>query len=94
MTEPAFVPYAFEAPPGSVLPGCPVTWIDAHGARPGPLTDGVLPCFTAFCFADIPLLPARVQALDLDLDLVRRGLPFRLVPLTRQPGAADAPAHG
>ena len=79
-------------PPGSVLPECPVTWIDALGARPGHLTDGVLPCFTAFCFADSPLLPAPLQALALDL--ARRGLPFRLVPLTRQPGAADAPAHG
>ena len=78
--------------PGAVLPECPVTWVDGQGSRPGHLTDAVEPCFTAFCFADRPVLPRALQALAGELS--RRGLPFRLLPLTRQPGAAGSPAHG
>ena len=78
--------------PGAVLPECPVTWVDAQGSRPGHLTDAVQPCFSALCFADSPALPLALQALAGDL--ARRRLPFRLVTLTRQPGAAGSAAHG
>ena len=78
--------------PGAVLPECPVTWIDGDSRRAGHLTDGIQPCLTALCFADHPLLPAALSALASDLS--GRGLLFRLVPLTRQPGGAASMAHG
>ena len=78
--------------PGSVLPECPLTWVDGQGARPGHLSDALQAGFTALCFADSPMLPAELQALACDM--AQRGLDLTLLLLTRQAGAAGSVPHG
>lgn len=78
--------------PGAVLPECPLTLAGDGQAHEGHLTDLVRPCFTALCFAEQPTLPPELVALADAMAV--RGVAFRLVALTRQPGGAGAAAHG
>jgi 3-(3-hydroxy-phenyl)propionate hydroxylase len=78
--------------PGAVLPECPVTLAGGDEPHEGHLTDLVQPCFTAFYFAEEPTLPADLRGLAATLG--QRGIPFKLVPVTRHLGGAGSVPHG
>ena len=85
---------AFEAGPvpGAVLAECPLTLAGDGALRAGHLTDLVAPRFTALRFADDATVPADLQHLERAMAL--RGVPFKVVPLARQPGEAGSGLHG
>ncbi|MBN3854137.1 FAD-dependent oxidoreductase [Paraburkholderia sp. Ac-20340] len=72
-------PIAGGPAPGTVLPECPLTIVDGHGARAGHMTDLVGPHFTAFYFGDDGGAPPALAAIETSCKV-----PFTLVPLTQQ----------
>ena len=84
----------FEAgpPPGSVLPECPLTIVSGGASHEGHLTDLVAACFTVFRFGEDSAVPADLR--DLQRAMTERGMPFKVVPLTRQRGNPASLMHG
>lgn len=78
--------------PGSVLPECPLTLAGDGAPREGHITDLVAPRFTALYFSDDGAVTAELQALEQTLQA--RGLPFKLLAITRRQGAAGSALHG
>ncbi|MFO1318034.1 MAG: FAD-dependent oxidoreductase [Burkholderiales bacterium] len=77
--------------PGCVLPECPLR-LDLHdGPHDGHLTELLGPCFTAFHFSERGTLPARIVE-DIR-DMAVRGIPYRVVSLSRSADATCAPGH-
>jgi len=78
--------------PGTVLPECPLPLVGDGEPHEGYLTDLVQPCVTAFFFAEAPTLPDDLQGLADTM--AQRGIPFKLVTLTRHLGGAGSVPHG
>lgn len=78
--------------PGSVLPECPLTLSGDGAPRAGHITDLVAPRFTALYFSEDGTIPSELQALEQALQA--RGVPFKLLAITRRLGADGSALHG
>ncbi len=78
--------------PGAVLPECPLTFIGGSASREGHVTDLLAPRFTALYFSEDGTPVAELQVLEASLQA--RGLPFKLVGISRNSGASASALHG
>jgi 3-(3-hydroxy-phenyl)propionate hydroxylase len=81
-------PWSAGPVPGAVLPECPVTVVRGGKASAGHLTDLLGRDFTAFYFSEDGSLSAEVKRFVATMQ--EKGIPLRLVPLTRQPAVNTA----
>lgn len=83
-------PFANGPAPGTVLAECPVALVSADGVRDAHVTDLVGTRFTALYFSETGDVSANLD--ELDAYAKARGLPFALVPISRQrPADATQP---
>ena len=78
--------------PGSVLPECPLTLAGDGAPREGHITDLMASRFTALYFSEDGEVPAELQALEQTMQA--RGLPFKVLAITRRLGAEGSALHG
>jgi 3-(3-hydroxy-phenyl)propionate hydroxylase len=78
--------------PGSVLPECPLTLIGDGTTREGHITDLVAPRFTALYFSEDGTVAAELQ--ELERTMQARGVPFKVVPVTRRLDTSESALHG
>ena len=78
--------------PGSVLPECPLTLTGDGATREGHITDLVAPRFTALYFSEDGTVAAELQ--ELEQAMQARGLPFKVIAITRRLGASGPALHG
>jgi 3-(3-hydroxy-phenyl)propionate hydroxylase len=75
---------------GHVLTECPLTIVDGASTREGHLTELIGPVITALYFTDDGAVPVPDELTSCDAAMRARGIPFAIVALARQAGAAKA----
>lgn len=78
--------------PGAVLPECPLTIAGDGTPREGHVTDLVAPRFTALYFSDDGTVATGLQ--ELEQAMQARGVPFKVIGITRRLGASGSALHG